>query len=100
MKPGTTQRKYEPMRAAFKDRNATVISAAAIGVEAGIRGSSWDNDSTTILRASYRISTAPLDEFNNVGFRVASIPTPEPSAVLLALSVIATQLLFRRDSRF
>jgi formylglycine-generating enzyme required for sulfatase activity len=52
-----------------------------------LRGSSWDNDSPTILRSAYRISTAAGDGFNLLGFRVATVP--EPSSIILAVSCAA-----------
>jgi hypothetical protein len=39
------------------------------------RGASWGNNSN-ILRASSRFDGDPTLHFNNVGFRVASIPEP------------------------
>jgi len=65
---------------------------AVIGSSRGLRGGSWDNLSVN-LPASNRIDVTPTDEYDSVGFRVASVP--EPSALLL-VSIAAGVLLTRR----
>jgi formylglycine-generating enzyme required for sulfatase activity len=54
----------------------------------GLRGGSWNSDSS-FLQASIRVRSDPSNEFNSFGFRVATVPVPEPSTLLLgALGMI------------
>ena len=48
-----------------------------------------------MLLASDRLWGFPVDEFNGLGFRVASIAIPEPAAILLALAGLAAVLATR-----
>jgi formylglycine-generating enzyme len=58
----------------------------------GSRGSSF-NDTTRDLSASFRDTSPPMNDYDAVGFRVASIPTPEPGSIALivvgAISLLA-----------
>ena len=53
-----------------------------IGSSCGVRGGSWGLNSYT-LHASNRYPYNPSDEFLNIGFRVAGIPEPGSSTLLL-----------------
>ena len=61
------------------------------GSTRGLRGGSI-YDSEFVLDAYASLSLAPSDEFENVGFRLASVP--EPGVTVLAL--LASGLLLRR----
>ncbi len=52
------------------------------GLSRGVRGGSYAN-SSTVLMASYRNNIDPTREFDDVGFRVATVP--EPSSGVLAI---------------
>jgi formylglycine-generating enzyme required for sulfatase activity len=64
-----------------------------------LRGGSWAFNST-YLPATNSISSSPLNEFNYVGFRVASVvasvPVPEPGTFLPAAVLVMGALLRRR----
>jgi formylglycine-generating enzyme required for sulfatase activity len=70
--------------------NDAVIS----GSSRGLRGGSWNN-SENGLRASDRIGNVPSNEFNGVGFRVASVP--EPTSILLTM--LAGGMMLARRKR-
>jgi formylglycine-generating enzyme required for sulfatase activity len=61
----------------------------------GQRGGSWDRSSNN-LAASYRDGNSPADESYGVGFRVASVPVPEPSAFLVSMLLVSAFLIRRR----
>jgi formylglycine-generating enzyme required for sulfatase activity len=46
----------------------------------GFRGGNW-SDGSSFLSSSSRLSTDPSDEFNDLGFRVASLSSSDPPAV-------------------
>jgi len=68
---------------------------AVIGSSRGLRGGSWNVDSSG-LPASTRYGNDPTLDFSSVGFRVASVP--EPSAVLLTFLAVGASLTRRRRS--
>ena len=70
--------------------NDAVIS----GSSRGLRGGSWDGDSDD-LPASNRFNNGPAVEYNNVGFRVASVPEP----TCLVLTMFAGSLMLARRKR-
>jgi len=54
-----------------------------------IRGGSYI-DYVSYLRPTFRASHYPYDEYQNISFRVASVPVPEPcSLILLSLGTLA-----------
>ena len=53
---------------------------AVMGSSRGMLGGSWENDS---VASSGRGESYPLNEFSNIGFRVAAAYVPEPSAITL-----------------
>ena len=55
---------------------------AVIGSSRGLRGGSWD-DFDGSLQSSLRFDLDPTDEYNIVGFRVASVPEPSTYGLLL-----------------
>ena len=55
---------------------------AVIGSSRGLRGGSWD-DFDCSLQSSLRFDLDPTDEYNIVGFRVASVPEPSTYGLLL-----------------
>ena len=59
----------------------------------GIRGGSWDFNSGNLL-SSFRLNINPSDEYDLIGFRVASIP--EPSTLLLGALASVGMLLRRK----
>jgi sulfatase modifying factor 1 len=73
--------------------NDAVIS----GSSRGVRGGSWDNFSFGPA-ASYRYGDSPTLEGSNVGFRVASVPVPEPSAFLVSMLLVSAVLIRRHRS--
>jgi formylglycine-generating enzyme required for sulfatase activity len=70
---------------------------AVIAPYRGQRGGSWIDDSSG-LAASLRNFSAPENEFSVVGFRVASVPVPEPSAFLVSVLLVSAVLTRRRRS--
>lgn len=68
---------------------------AASSSERGRRGGSWTGNSN-ILAASSRINSSPTYENIGVGFRVASVPVPEPSAFLVSMLLVSAFLTRRR----
>ena len=71
--------------------NDAVIS----GSSRALRGGSLFLDSS-YLAASYRDFQLPTLHFSNVGFRVASVPVPEPSAFLVSMVLVSAFLTRRR----
>jgi formylglycine-generating enzyme len=63
----------------------------------GLRGGDWDDNSTG-LRSTTRANVSPATQFNDIGFRVASIPEPT-TMVLAALGMVALLLRRRGDRR-
>ena len=59
-----------------------------------MRGGSWGNDSDW-LAASYRNDNSPTVEMSILGFRVASVPVPEPTAFIPAM-LICVGVFMRR----
>jgi sulfatase modifying factor 1 len=70
---------------------------AVIGPYRGQRGGSWI-DASSGLAASLSNFSAPENEFSVVGFRVASVPVPEPSAFLVSVLLVSAVLTRRRRS--
>ena len=68
---------------------------AVLGSSRGLRGGSWDDNSSS-LPASFRNDITPSLEYYGVGFRVASVP--EPSGVLLTMIAVSVSLARRRRS--
>ncbi len=65
----------------------------------GLRGGSFGDFSFNLLSSS-RGNVGPADEIGDIGFRVASILTPEPSAlVLFGLGAAGVLLAERRRKR-
>ncbi len=62
-----------------------------------LRGGAWINDSN-ILAASYRDFDTGTFENANGGFRVASVPAPDPSAFLVSILLVSALLTRRRRS--
>ncbi len=62
----------------------------------GRRGASW-GEGYAYLQASTRFNFGS-SEFSFLGFRMVSIPIPEPSTLLLAVTAFATLLIHRRKS--
>jgi len=69
--------------------NETIFSPSGRGLRAGSFG-----DTPTVLAASFRFSIGPASQFDNVGFRVASLP--EPAAGLLVLTGMLALSNWRR----
>ena len=67
------------------------------GLSRGLRGGSWIYNSSH-LAASFRLFGTPTLEVSDVGFRVASIPVPEPSAFLVSMLLVSAFLTRRRRS--
>ena len=68
---------------------------AIIGSSRGLRGGSWANNAD-YLAASTRFNISPTFENFNEGFRVASVPVPEPSAFLVSMLLVSAFLIRRR----
>ena len=71
---------------------------AVDGSARGLRGGSW-NLGSNVLAASfgdYSFLTMPTLEENNVGFRVASVPVPEPSSFFSAMLICIGVMMRRR----
>jgi len=81
---------YEWNESAFDGANSLPSENRAI------RGGNWAN-TELVLRSSSRYDNSPTNEFNNIGFRVASVPEPSTYA-LLAMSA-AGALWFARRRR-
>ena len=64
------------------------------GSSRGLRGGSLGSGDV-FLRASFRVDDGPTGEYDDVGFRVASVP--EPSG--LVLTVLASGLMLVRRKR-
>jgi formylglycine-generating enzyme required for sulfatase activity len=73
--------------------NEAIVS----GSRRGLRGGSF-GDNSTVLAAAFRFNFLPASEFDNVGFRVASLAesVPEPAAGLLVLSGVLGLWIGRR----
>ena len=65
------------------------------GLSRGLRGGSWQYNSN-ILAASFSLFGTPSLEVDDVGFRVASVPVPEPSAFLVSMLLVSAFLTRRR----
>ena len=66
---------------------------AVSGSSRGLRGGSWDF-SDFFLQSSFRNFHDPTNEFDDVGFRVASVP--EPSTAVLVLMGVGALYLWKR----
>ena len=66
--------------------------SGASGSSRGLRGGAWVSLEDS-LRSSARLDFGPSDEYDNFGFRVASVP--EPSGLVLTL-LIGAGLFWRR----
>ena len=71
--------------------NDAVISSAY----RGLRGGGWVDSNSGNLAASSRDGNSPAGEFKSVGFRVASVPVPEPSSFFPAM-LICIGVMMRR----
>ena len=60
------------------------------------RGGGWGNRLAEGLAASVRIRSDPTNENGGVGFRVATLAIPEPTSLLLLLSLTSGMLLTSR----
>ncbi len=60
-----------------------------------IRGGSWYN-AEDILRSSFRLNNTPSNSFNDIGFRVASVPEPSCTVLMISAGLLA---LARRRRR-
>jgi sulfatase modifying factor 1 len=69
--------------------------AVIFGSSRGLRGGSWSNVWLS-LAASIRVDFAPTSEDNILGFRVASVPVPEPSSFFPAMLICIGVLMRRR----
>ena len=76
--------------------NVVEWNDAVNGSLRGLRGGSWSNNFDFVLAASARSTVAPTDEFNSGGFRVASVPVPEPSTFLVSMLLVSAFLTRRR----
>ncbi len=66
----------------------------------GLRGGVWNSIFSDVMTASYRADDTPADEDKGMGFRVASIPVPEPGSLgLLVCGAIAGLIGWRRRSK-
>ncbi|MBI5394510.1 MAG: SUMF1/EgtB/PvdO family nonheme iron enzyme [Verrucomicrobia bacterium] len=69
---------------------------SSVSENRAIRGGYWV-DSENTLRSSYQRDLAPSNEINDgYGFRVASVPVPEPSTAALMFAGVGAWLLKRR----
>jgi sulfatase modifying factor 1 len=71
--------------------------AVIFSTSRGLRGGSWYTDSG-LLAASYRNIVPPASESSDMGFRVASVPVPEPSAFLVSMLLVSAVLIRRHRS--
>jgi sulfatase modifying factor 1 len=79
--------------------NDAVIDVEFFGSLRGLRGGSWNNYFlNNFLAASNRNYLSPASEINSLGFRVASVPVPEPSAFLVSVLLVSAVLIRRRRS--
>ncbi len=70
--------------------------AVVTGSSRGVRGGNWVNDSSYLHASSryYYLDRYPTFEYNNLGFRVASVP--EPGSISLLVCGLAAGLLWWR----
>jgi formylglycine-generating enzyme required for sulfatase activity len=68
---------------------------AVIGSSRGLRDGSWNWQGGYPLPASYRGFIPPTDEYDSIGFRVASVPEPTS----LVLTVLAGGVMLARRKR-
>jgi formylglycine-generating enzyme required for sulfatase activity len=67
------------------------------GSSRGFRGGSWpDSYDALFLASSYRDDVNPTSEYQDVGFRVASVPEPATITLLLASAACLTGYAWRR----
>ena len=74
----------------------------AAGLSRGLRGGDWFDSNPTFLSSSDRFSDLPSEEYNSVGFRLASpVVVPEPSTWVMGMAGIACAGVgaFRRRNR-
>ena len=70
---------------------------AVIDTARGLRGASSSGNSVYIA-SSFRSRNTPTDDGYIVGFRVASVPVPEPSAFLVSMLLVSAVLIRRHRS--
>ncbi|MFV0416947.1 MAG: SUMF1/EgtB/PvdO family nonheme iron enzyme [Chthoniobacterales bacterium] len=68
---------------------------AVVGSNRGIRGGSWTSQAGNLISTGANYSEGPGNEYNTVGFRLAT-SIPEPSAALMVLGAGTLFLLRRR----
>jgi len=73
----------------------------AAGSTRGARGGYWSSFSAFSLSSSSNIATAPSDESDVYGFRLATVAVPEPSTCAMALAGLACggYSMFRRRNQ-
>ena len=80
---------WEWSESAFDGTNSSSVEYRAV------RGGGWGY-SENFLRSSFRDFYGPTDEFNSLGFRVASVPEPSTYALLLMTAAGALWMTRRR----
>ena len=80
---------WEWSESAFDGTNSSSVEYRAV------RGGGWGY-SENFLRSSFRDFYGPTDEFNSLGFRVASVPEPSTYALLLMTAAGALWMTKRR----
>jgi formylglycine-generating enzyme len=78
--------------------NVTEWNETAIGSSRGLRGGSFDGDSSDSLRASWRESNSPTYKGDFIGFRIASL-IPEPGSITFCAVGAAMLILWLRIKR-
>jgi sulfatase modifying factor 1 len=79
--------------------NVSEWNDAVIDSSRGLRGGSWRGTSSLLAASWVNNSRTPAGEDSDVGFRVASVPVPEPGTLLPAAALVMGALLRRRRRR-